>query len=508
MKLPSRLARSRHGIFYFRLQFQIESKRKERRISLQTKSPFIAKAKAIHISAMMLGYNHLDADMPPFDPNDPNALAKLLKGNHQKFDFELPGGAKITNIKPNEVESALAFAKGLGVNVPKLVPAAQASPQVNPQSTPQPPVEAGGGTTVDEMIQRYKTRKKDELSAKTLYEYGNYHRKFSEWIALRKNNKNLPIRLVTRTDFAAYIDDLQAADISSRTIKEKYMAALNGLFELAQSSGFYPEGGLPGRGHKLISKKNLKKLEGKNGYKLFTDEELAKIFLPENLLKRPKPDDFWLPLLGLFTGGRIAELCQLAITDIQQQGDIWSVSINDEEYKRLKSDAARRVIPIHPQLIALGFLDYVEDAKQYGTMLFPYFTADRFGNFSHTSSERFGEYLDTLGISHPQKVFHSFRKTSNNKLKQSKVAEETRCQFVGHEHETTNSYDYGEDHDLPFLMEHAASKLVFKGIDFDKLAYTKGRFSQKLERLCKINTRMMNNREAIAKREEALKKGI
>ena len=96
MKLPSRLARSRHGIFYFRLQFQIESKRKERRISLQTKSPFIAKAKAIHISAMMLGYNHLDADMPPFDPNDPNALAKLLKGNHQKFDFELPGGAKIS----------------------------------------------------------------------------------------------------------------------------------------------------------------------------------------------------------------------------------------------------------------------------------------------------------------------------------------------------------------------------------------------------------------------------
>jgi len=63
LKLPSRLVKSRHGLFYFRLQFKIESKRRERRISLQTRSSHIAKAKAIRISAMMLGYNNLDADM-------------------------------------------------------------------------------------------------------------------------------------------------------------------------------------------------------------------------------------------------------------------------------------------------------------------------------------------------------------------------------------------------------------------------------------------------------------
>ena len=502
MKLPSRLARSRHGVFYYRLQFQIETKRKELRISLQTKSPHIAKIKAFRISAMMLGYNSLDADMPPFDPNDPNALAKLLKGNHQKFDIELPGGVKLTNINtPSDVEGALTVIKSLNVAAPKVVQNTQTSTPPQPQTL----VDQDGGTTVDEMIPRFQTRKKNALSEKTLYEYGNYHRNFSAWITKRKGKKNLPIRLVNREDIAAYIDDLKAEGLSDKTIQQKYLAALSGLFELAQSSGVYPKEDMPTRGHKVFTKRIQKKQEPKTGYKPFTDEELTNIFSPDNLLTRPKPDDFWLPLLGLFTGGRIAELCQLSISDIYKSKDIWALSINDEEYKKLKTDAARRVIPIHPQLIALGFLDYVEDANQHGTMLFPYLTADRFGNFSHTPSERFGDYLDTVGITHPQKVFHSFRKTSNNKLKQSKVAEETRCQFIGHEHETTNSFDYGEEHDLAYLLEHAASKLIFEGIEFDKLTYTKGRFSKKLEKLCAAHIRMKNHREAKAKREEALK---
>jgi integrase len=449
---------------------------------------------------MMLGYNTLEANMSPIDPKDPSTWGALRNGNIQKFEAEF-GGVKLSNIQPHEVESAVAFAKGLGFTVPKLVPSAQ----ISPQTTPLSKVEPIGGATIDEAMERFRTRKKGDLDEKTLYEYGNYHRKFSEWVAVRKDNKNFPIKLVTRVDIADYIDELKLSGLSSRTIKDKYMSALNGLFDIAQTSGLCPEGVPPTRGHKIISQKKLNKLEDRNSYKPFINEELAKIFLPENLLKRPKPDDFWLPLLGLFTGGRSSELCQLFNTDIKKEGDIWSMSINDEEYKKLKTEAARRVIPIHPQLLALGFIDYVEDTKPFGVMLFPYLTADRFGKFNDTPGERFGKYLDSLDITDPLKVFHSFRKTSNNKLKQSNVAEETRCQFVGHVYETTNSSDYGEDHDLAYLLEHAAKKLVFDGIAFDKLAYTKGQFSKKLAHLCKIQIRGKNNRDAKAKREEAQK---
>ncbi|MCU6432555.1 hypothetical protein LPB67_02025 [Undibacterium sp. Jales W-56] len=55
MKLPSNLAKSRHGVFYFRLFGPaIQGVRKESRISLQTKNPTIAKEKSRLISAIMV----------------------------------------------------------------------------------------------------------------------------------------------------------------------------------------------------------------------------------------------------------------------------------------------------------------------------------------------------------------------------------------------------------------------------------------------------------------------
>ncbi|WP_407059305.1 hypothetical protein ACKZDW_03035 (plasmid) [Ralstonia syzygii subsp. celebesensis] len=39
MRLPSHLAKSRHGVFYFRLTFKTAGTTKEKRISLRTKGP-------------------------------------------------------------------------------------------------------------------------------------------------------------------------------------------------------------------------------------------------------------------------------------------------------------------------------------------------------------------------------------------------------------------------------------------------------------------------------------
>jgi len=40
-------------------------------------------------------------------------------------------------------------------------------------------------------------------------------------------------------------------------------------------------------------------------------EELKKIFASGNLPKNGYPEQFWAPLLALFTGSRISEICQL-----------------------------------------------------------------------------------------------------------------------------------------------------------------------------------------------------
>ncbi|WP_211460825.1 hypothetical protein [Collimonas silvisoli] len=54
MKLPSYLALSRHGVFYFRLTYRIGFALKEKRFSLRTKNPQEARFKATCLSAIML----------------------------------------------------------------------------------------------------------------------------------------------------------------------------------------------------------------------------------------------------------------------------------------------------------------------------------------------------------------------------------------------------------------------------------------------------------------------
>ncbi len=51
---------------------------------------------------------------------------------------------------------------------------------------------------------------------------------------------------------------------------------------------------------------------------VFTPDDLTKIFNPEMYLKEAKgqPTRFWVPLIGLCTGMRIEEICQLELDDI------------------------------------------------------------------------------------------------------------------------------------------------------------------------------------------------
>lgn len=94
--------------------------------------------------------------------------------------------------------------------------------------------------------------------------------------------------------------------------------------------------------------------------------------LPQRAARAGADAAYWVPLLGLFTGARVGELVQLRVADVAQTDGVWCLDINAEEGKRLKTENSRRLVPVHTELIRLGFLDYVQDIRDAGhTSLWP-----------------------------------------------------------------------------------------------------------------------------------------
>lgn len=114
--------------------------------------------------------------------------------------------------------------------------------------------------------------------------------------------------------------------------------------------------------------------------KAFTKADLQAIFsgylYTGSELKKSNavfPYQFWLPVLGLYTGGRLNELCQLDTEDVckKEPEGIWTISMMDDELDRplpksLKNQSSRRILPIHSELIRMGFLTFVEQAAKEG----------------------------------------------------------------------------------------------------------------------------------------------
>jgi integrase len=142
---------------------------------------------------------------------------------------------------------------------------------------------------------------------------------------------------------------------------------------------------------------------------------------------------YWIPLLGLFTGARLGELCQLRVIDVMHSEGIAVLRLTDEgELQSIKSDSGRRSIPIHSELVRLGFLDYVETIKGTGAeSLWPALRL-RGGKPSGFYSNWFGTYRKGLGLSGDYPDFHCFRHTVRPLMRRAGFSESTMDKITGH----------------------------------------------------------------------------
>jgi integrase len=101
--------------------------------------------------------------------------------------------------------------------------------------------------------------------------------------------------------------------------------------------------------------------------------------------------------------------------------------------KSLKTVSSRRRVPIHPELVRLGFLNYVDERKRaVDERLFPDLKQDRFGKWTQNWSKWWGRYArDQAKIDDPRKVFHSFRHTFKHACRASGIPEDIHDALTG-----------------------------------------------------------------------------
>lgn len=108
---------------------------------------------------------------------------------------------------------------------------------------------------------------------------------------------------------------------------------------------------------------NTKRID-KNPHLPYRKEQLLEMFNPKHTYFKDNPDAFWACMIALFTGARINAAITLQYKDILVKNGIACIQfISDHPIKQLKNDASERLVPIHQQLLDLGFVDYINKQK-------------------------------------------------------------------------------------------------------------------------------------------------
>ena len=215
----------------------------------------------------------------------------------------------------------------------------------------------------------------------------------------------------------------------------------------------------------------------------FSLNDLGRIFAPPLYEGRKLPHTFWPPLIALYTGARCNEIAQLYVDDIvnddPEHPQRWRFMIRigpGRTDQRLKNQFSNRSIPMHPRLIELGFLHYLEDVRSLGfERVFPSLRWTKAAGYGDTVSDMFSTYLrGKVKITDPRKVFHSFRHyfcTQADQFTNEKT--ELICDITGHAREGEFSLTYAREKNFETKMKVLMS-IPLPAMELP--SYTPGRF--------------------------------
>jgi integrase len=310
--------------------------------------------------------------------------------------------------------------------------------------------------------------------------------------------RDAPLASVTRKDVAAFLSGLAKLgpgygrnlrdQLSLNQLLEKYRSSgeglgnktlnrhcgvLVGLFGWAISEGKF-EGLNPAKGHHRADSNTG---DDPDARRYFEPDELQKLFAGplfqvsweervQPKIHTPDSTLAWIIPIALYSGMRLDEICGLRTQDVGEDSGVLFFNVISYEGRRVKTAASRRRIPVHSELLRIGFGEYLAHVRQQGhDYLFPALKpGGPDGKRSWYISKRFTEYRRSVGVKSPATVFHCFRKNAATALERARVPENEAVQVLGHKKLTMSYGLYSGGLDLPALVQ-VVEAITYPGLD-------------------------------------------
>lgn len=254
--------------------------------------------------------------------------------------------------------------------------------------------------------------------------------------------------------------------IAPKTINDGYLIHIAGVFNWARKERWVTSSPFEGLSvHDPVADQDRRDP--------FTAEQLSLLFSSGRWRAPWKAGEanagaYWVPILCLFHGLRISEAGGLRVEDIAEEDGVLVIQVRPYDEKRLKTKESRGSLPVHPEVLRMGFLAYVEERKDAGErMLFPEGVMNSRGQVAAKLGERFSKSIKALGLEGRKLGMHSFRHNFEDRLRSAELADRTAL-ALARRTEAGSSRIYGDGLSSRQKAE-AIAKVVYPALDLSHL---------------------------------------
>lgn len=187
--------------------------------------------------------------------------------------------------------------------------------------------------------------------------------------------------------------------------------------------------------------------------------------------------------------GRTVATCLVGGADASSSVRFFTIIEDEEAGRSVKTETSLRAVPIHPELVRIGFIEFVDRVRKSGDQsarLFPELQQGSKGGFGEAFSKWFGRYKRSLGIDNENSVFHSFRHGFKDALRAAGVNEDVNDALTGHGGGNAVARGYGSDDMVRRFgfptLNAAVEKAQYPGLDLSHLRWTPPAKSQQSRR--------------------------